>query len=425
MMTSVIDRHDEATTRDASTRDATTRDQATQPRTRRRRASFLLLASIVVALIASSSAPTPLYPVYQAEWGFSAITTTVVFAVYAIAVLLALLTFGSLSDHIGRRPVLITALLVQAATMWVFATADAVPQLVIARTLQGLATGAALGAVGAGLLDVDRARGTIANAVAPMFGTGAGALLGGLFVTWLPLPTRLVFIVLSVVFLAQAAGVALMAETTSGKPGALASLRPEIALPPAARRPMLVATPVLVAGWALGGLYLALGPALARLVVHSGSNLIGGVMVFVMAVSAAVTVLLARNVDAARMMGGGIIALIVGVAFTLVAFALSSVVAFGLSLLLAGAGFGATLQGAIRTVLPAADEHQRAGLLSLVYVVSYLGFGLPAVLAGVLVVYGGGLRATAVEYGLAVIALAAVALVGLRRTQLARNFNRS
>jgi len=115
----------------------------------------------------------------------------------------------------------------------------------------------------------------------------------------------------------------------------------------------------------------------------------------------------------------------VGVALTLVAFTLSSVVAFALSLVLAGAGFGTTLQGAIRTVLPAAGEHQRAGLLSLVYVVSYLGMGLPAVIAGFLVVYGGGLRATAVQYGLVVMALAAVALVGLKKTQPARNLSRS
>jgi MFS family permease len=112
----------------------------------------------VVALLASSSAPTPLYPVYQAEWGFSAITTTIVFGVYAIAVLASLLTFGSLSDHVGRRPVLLVALLVQAVTMWVFATAGGVPQLLAARVVQGLATGAAVGAGRAGLLDLDRVR---------------------------------------------------------------------------------------------------------------------------------------------------------------------------------------------------------------------------------------------------------------------------
>lgn len=87
------------------------------------RVAFYLQASIVVAFLAASSAPTPLYAVYQGEWGFSPITTTVVFGIYALAVLAALLTVGSLSDHIGRRPVLLTAIALQAVAMVVLSTA--------------------------------------------------------------------------------------------------------------------------------------------------------------------------------------------------------------------------------------------------------------------------------------------------------------
>src|SRR5450631_108929 len=136
------------------------------------RPALYLLASLIVTLLAASAAPTPLYAIYQARWGFTPITTTIVFGVYAVAVLASLLTLGKLSDHIGRRPVLLAALAVQAASLLVFATADGVPALLVARVVQGLATGAALGAIGAGLLDVDRERGTFANAVAPGMGTG-------------------------------------------------------------------------------------------------------------------------------------------------------------------------------------------------------------------------------------------------------------
>ena len=108
----------------------------------------------MLMLLASSSAPTPLYAIYQAEWGFSAITITVIFGVYAVAVLLSLLVFGSLSDHIGRRPVLITALVMQAGVMAVFAFAGGVDVLLLARVLQGVATGLAVGAIGAGLVDL-------------------------------------------------------------------------------------------------------------------------------------------------------------------------------------------------------------------------------------------------------------------------------
>ena len=382
---------------------------------RQRNRTFLLLASIVVTLLASSSAPTPLYSLYQSRWGFSAITTTVVFGVYAIAVLGALLIVGSLSDHIGRRPVLLAGLIVQAATMWVFITADGVPQLLTARIVQGLATGAALGAVGAGMLDLDRDRGTLANAVAPMTGTAIGALLAGVLVQFLPGPTTLVYLVFSIVFLAQAAGVLLMPETTPGRPGALAALRPEVGLPAAARRPMLVAAPVLVAAWALGGFHLSLGPALVRLTVHSDSRLIGGAAVFAMAGTAATAVLLLRKVTAAATMLVGIGLLIVGVAVTELAIVTGSAGVLFVAMLLSGAGFGASVQGAVRTVVPVAEPHERAGLLSLVYSISYLGLGVPAVIAGFLVVYGGGLLATAEQYGLAVIVLAATALLGFVR----------
>lgn len=194
-------------------------------------ASLYLQASIVVALLAGSSAPTPLYAVYQAEWGFSPITTTLIFGAYAVAVLAALLTVGSLSDHIGRRPVLLAALAVQASVMLIFATANGVPELMAARIIQGLSTGAAIGAVGAGMFDLDRVKGTTLNAVAPMTGTATGALVSGIFIQLLPAPTHLVYLVLFAVFVAQTIGVLLMRESSSRRPGAVASLRIQLRLP--------------------------------------------------------------------------------------------------------------------------------------------------------------------------------------------------
>jgi MFS family permease len=199
------------------------------PVTRRPTAALALLASIIVSLLAASSAPTPLYATYQAEWGFSPITTTVVFGVYAMAVLAALLVVGRISDHLGRRPVLLAALVVQAAAMLVFASAGGVTALLAARVIQGLSTGAAMGAVGAAMLDIDRPRGTIANSVAPGVGTASGALASALIIQHLPAPTHLVYLLLLVVFFLQAAGVALLRETVRPEPGAIGSLVPRIA----------------------------------------------------------------------------------------------------------------------------------------------------------------------------------------------------
>src|SRR3954470_14071345 len=198
-------------------------------------ASLVLLTSLVVSFLAASAVPTPLYAVYQAEWGFSPITTTIVFGVYAVSVLVALLTVGKLSDHVGRKPVLLVTLLVQVVTMIILATAGGVPALVVARVVQGLATGAAVGAIGAMMLDVDAKRGQLANAFTPGIGTGTGALLSALLVSFLPAPTHLVYYVLLGVFLLQAVGVAFIRETVTRAPGALASLKPEITVPKAVR----------------------------------------------------------------------------------------------------------------------------------------------------------------------------------------------
>src|ERR1700676_1315379 len=172
------------------------------------------LASITVTFLAASSAPTPLYATYQKAWGFSALTTTVVFGVYALAFLSALLTVGRLSDHIGRRPVLIVGIAGQVLALVIFVDAHSVIALLAARIVQGLATGAAIGAVGAGMLDIDQVRGAVANATAPGLGTASGVLLSAFAVQWLPAPTRLIYLVLIGVLLAQAVGVSLLPETS-------------------------------------------------------------------------------------------------------------------------------------------------------------------------------------------------------------------
>jgi MFS family permease len=378
-------------------------------------AAFLLQASISVFFLAGSAAPTPLYALYQREWGFSPITTTIVFGVYAVAVLVALLIVGSLSDHIGRRPVLLTAIAVQAATMVLFATADNVPTLLAARIVQGLATGAALGAVGAGLVDLHRSRGTVANAVAPITGTATGAIGAGLLVQYLPDPEHLVYLVLLGIFILQWAGVALMAESATPKPGALAALRPRVSVPASVRGPVLAAIPALIAVWSLASFYGSLGPALVGQLAGSGSAVLGGLALFILAASGAVTVLVLRAAPPRLMMLLGMMTLVAGVGITLVAIAISSVGVLLAGTAVAGVGFGAGFQGAIRTVLPLAAAHERAGVLSTMFVVSYLALGLPGVIAGYVVVHGGGLLTSAREYAVAVMLLAALAIVGLVR----------
>jgi MFS family permease len=378
-------------------------------------AGLVVLASLVVSFLSASSAPTPLYAIYQAEWGFTPITTTVVFGVYALAVLIALLTLGRVSDHVGRRPVLLAAIGGQIVAMLVFATATGVAELMAARVVQGLATGAALGALGAGMIDISRERGTLANAVAPGIGTGLGALLSGLVVQYLPAPEHLIYLALIGVLVVQAAGVALMEETVSRKPGALGTMVPDIKLPRATRGPVLLAAPVLVAVWSLAGFYASLGPAVISRLTGSSSVVFGGLGLFVLAGVAAATTYVLRNAAARRVMVVGTATVLIGVGVTVLAIDAQSTLLFFIGTGVAGIGFGAGFQGGVRTVVPLAAAHERSGVLSLLFVISYVGLGAPAVAAGYLVVHDGGLIETAREYGIFVMVLAVLALVGLLR----------
>jgi hypothetical protein len=384
------------------------------------RPALYLLASLVVSLLAASAAPTPLYAIYQRMWGFTPITITIVFGVYAVAVLVALLTLGRLSDSIGRRPVLLAALGVQILSMVVYATAGGVGELMGARIIQGLATGAALGAIGAGMLDVDRERGALANALSPGLGTGSGALVSALFVQFLPAPTHLIYVALIGVFAAQAIGVALLRETVTPVPVTRAVLVPEVRLPRAVRGPVLAAAPVLFAVWALAGLYAALGPSIVAALTGNQSVVLGSASVTALTVTAVSSVYLLRNVPARTVLVWGIAGLVAGVAITLVALGAGSVALFFVGTAVSGVGFGAGFQGGIRTVVPLAAPHERAGVLSLLFVVSYLGMGVPAVAAGFGATDGLGLLGAARVYGLALIILAGLALAGLRRTRAVR-----
>src|SRR5664279_6336117 len=142
--------------------------------------AFAGVAAILVLFLAASSAPSPLYVVYQRAWGFSATTLTVVFAVYVLGLMASLLVVGALSDHVGRRPVLAAAIALEAVALLLFISADDVSLLLLARVAQGIATGAAMTTLGATLVDLNPPRSPgragVVNGVAPLGGLAVGAL---------------------------------------------------------------------------------------------------------------------------------------------------------------------------------------------------------------------------------------------------------
>lgn len=383
------------------------------------RSSLVFLAITLLSFLAASSAPTPLYHLYQEVLQFSPATLTLIFGVYALSLLAALLTVGSLSDHLGRKPVIFAALLLDMLAMLLFINADSVAWLIAARVLQGFATGMATSVLGAALLDTDRQQGPLVNSVAPLLGMAFGALGSGLLAEYAPQPLQLAYWILFGFFTLQALYVWRLPESVTRLAGAWASLRPTLHVPPQARRALWLALPVNVAVWSVGGFFLSLAPSLVRTATGSTSNLIGGGLVAVLTVSGALMIFTLRNRPADKVLRVGASLLAIGIALILTAVHSASLPLFFFATLVAGSGFGAGFLGALRSVVPLALPHERAGLMSAFYVLSYLAFCLPSLLAGNLT-RTFGLVATTDGYGAVLIVLSLGALLGLMRQRPAR-----
>jgi len=378
-----------------------------------RRASFWLLAATLGLLLFASSAPSPLYVVYQTEWNFSTITLTSVFAVYALALLASLVIAGSVSDHVGRRPTLLFALVIELAGMLLFAGAQGVGWLFAARIVQGLATGIAMGTISASLIDLEPEEhprlGATLGVAAPLAGLALGALATGVLVEYGPDPTRLIFWLLAAIFVLAILVAAAVPETVENRGPWAHSLRPRLSIPPAVRGDFVRALPCMIATWALGGLILSLGPSVTAGVLGDTSHVIGALPIFIMAAISAIAAVRLREAHPKVTAQGGLTALALGVALALLAIADHSTGLFLAGTAIVGLGFGPAFAGAFRTLTAQAPIDHRAGLVSSILAVAYLAFSLPAVAAGAAVTQLG-LRQTTEIYGVALIVVAVIAL---------------
>ncbi|MET0710393.1 MAG: MFS transporter [Tardiphaga sp.] len=363
---------------------------------------------------ASSSAATPLYRLYQQTLHLTPLMITLVFAVYAISLLAALLTLGSLSDYVGRRPVILGGLLLNAAAMIVFAHANSVEELILARAIQGFCVGVAATAFGAAILDTSRTRGPLLNSLTAFAGLLVGSLGSAALVAFAPNPLHLVYEVLLGLTALLIVLLYWMPETVSRVPGALASLRPQISVPRQSRAILIRLTPATIATWALGGFQMSLMPTVVAATM-TGAPWISNLVLPIMLLVATGAVALSRNWPAARVILIGTGALWVGVALSLLGIAQHGVGVLIAGSIIAGFGFGLSFAGTLRTLLPTAEPHQRAGLLSAFYVESYLAFSLPAVAAGLSVPYAG-LATVTYVYGAVVIVLSMISMVASLRS---------
>jgi len=382
---------------------------------------FALVSGIIALALFASATPSPLYADYAADWHFSTPVLTAVYAVYALGVLASLLLIGRLSDEIGRRPVLIGSLATLLLATGLYMVAQSVIWLFAARAIQGLATGAALGAAGAAMLDLhprgDARQVGLVNGVGSALGIGFGAAVSSVLVQEAPDPRVTPFLLVFVLFAAALAGTLALREPVerTERP----KLRPQRPQVPRAIRPAFVLASLgVIASWSIGGLYLALAPSLAGELFDTHSHLVGGAVVLALAGPGGLAQLIFHKLSARTAMGIGSVVLALGMAGTVASLSSDSVpLFFGVSVV-TGAGFGVAFMGAIRSISLAAPAEHRAAVMSAFYVVAYLSLSVPTVIAG-LFVPTLGLEPTFRIFGSIVVALALVTALGTRHRAIA------
>ncbi|MBW4042853.1 MAG: MFS transporter [Acidobacteria bacterium] len=387
--------------------------------------AFATTAVTLAALYLAAGAPTPLLVVYQRRWDFPEWQLTVAFAVYAVALLIALLVVGSLSDFVGRRVVVAAALALESGAMVLFLLAPSVGWLIAARAVQGLATGAATTAMSAALLDLapDARKGLagVINGIAPAGGLGVGALLAGIAAQLSARPDTVVFAVLVAVMLAAAGAALLVPDEVQRSRGALASLLPHASVPPTARAAFAASIPLQVAAWMLAGLFMGLIPTILATILGVHSGITDGFTAFLEPGTAALAgALLGRTGPRSTVLVGGA-GVLVGAVIITIGIATAWLPLLWIGGLIGGVGFGASFSGTLRTLAPLVAPAQRAELFASVYIVAYLSFGVPVIAAGQLIAPVGLLPVVTV-YAAAVAALAAAGMVAqLQQRRLARS----
>jgi MFS family permease len=381
--------------------------------------AYALAASVIGLALFASVTPSPLYGIYSQLWDFSPAVLTLVYGTYAFGVLTTLILAGRLSDEIGRRPVLLVALGTLLATSVIYMAAQSVVWLFVARGLQGLATGLALAAASAALLDLhprrDPAGVGLTNGVASAGGIGLGMLVSAVAVQALPAPRVVPYVVLFTLFAVAFVGALLMPEPVANRSRPrLTPQRPSV--PAVVRRPFLLAGLGVLSSWSIGGLFFSLGPQLSAVVFNTDNHIVTGLSVVLLAGTAAVAqVVFGRS---APWLGtaAGSVALATGLLLIVLAAAETSGPLLIAGAIVGGAGFGVAFLGSLRALSVAIPNEHRAQVMSAFYVVAYSSLSLPAVLAGI-VVSPLGLESTFEIFGIVVAALALLLAVEATRTR--------
>lgn len=381
--------------------------------------AFAFVAYAFGITMLGTTLPTPLYPIYQQEFGFASLLTTVIYAVYAAGVIAALLLFGRASDALGRRRMLLGGLVASALSAAMFLTNAGLPALFVGRVLSGLSAGIITSTATVMLVELVapryRKHATLVATAVNMLGLGIGPLLAGLLAQYAPAPLRLPYAVDLLLLVPAVIGVLLAPETIRAEPGArLRPQRPAIA--PAARAVFVPASVAVFAAFAVFGLLTAVEPGILATVLHRPGRALAGLVVFSMfAGSAAGQVGLSWLATRIALPAGCLVLVagLAGIAAGLLAESLPALVA---GTVVVGVGQSLSFRAGMAAITAASPPAGRAETVSSFFVVAYVGISIPVILVGVAAAEFG-LRDAGIAFTAAVAALALGALVAVLRLE--------
>jgi MFS family permease len=371
---------------------------------------FWLIAFTFTLTMAFSTVPTPLYPLYERQDRFGAFVGTIIFASYAVGVLVALFLAGHLSDWFGRKRLLLPAILLSIASALVFIGWTSVPALIVARLTCGLSVGVLTATATAHLDDLHRqarpnssgVRATVVATAANLGGLGLGPLLSGLLTEHTVEPLRTPYLVFLGLLVLGAIAVLMTPETV-----AAAQPRPRYrpqrtSVPRHARPEFFAAAIAALITFAVFGLFTSLAPVVLSS-LRVASPTVSGVAAFLVFGSAGLAQILLARWAPRRQLLLGLLGLAVGMAVVTAAVWVANLALFLLGGAMAGAAAGTTVKGAMTTVLLLAVPHRRGETLTGLFLAAYLGLSIP--------VLGLGLAVQMIPVRVAVLVFAAVLLV--------------
>lgn len=356
---------------------------------------FWAVAFAFATVLGFSAVPTPLYGLYAGRDGFGTLTITFVFATYAVGVIAALFLVGHLSDHHGRRRLLLPAVLANLVSVVLFLVWRDLPGLLLARFVSGLGVGAVTATATAWLAElhsIDRPgatsrRAEVVGIAANLGGIGVGPLISGALAEWVGHPLTVPFVVFGVALALSAVAVAFVPETRSVARRDRPRYRPQrISVPEQGRAPFLGALGDAFIAFAAFGFFTSLAPRFLAGALDHPSHALAGFAAFAVFAAAVVSQVVLAERDDRELLLAGAGAVVVGAVAVVVALWLSSpsLALFLVGGAVLGAGSGALFKACLSTVVRVADPARRAETLVGLFLAGYVGLVIPAVGLGLL-----------------------------------------